>query len=85
MARIGQRAENQWVGVNCGIMDQMASAASKEGHALFLDCRSLEIQHVPLPAHVAVVVMDTSTRRGFVDLAYNERRSQCEEERVSSA
>jgi len=53
MARIGQRAENQWVGVNCGIMDQMASAACKEGHALFLDCRSLEIQHVPLPDHVA--------------------------------
>jgi galactokinase len=79
MARIGQRAENQWVGVNCGIMDQMASAASKEGHALFLDCRSLEIQHVPLPDHVAVVVMDTSTRRGLVDSAYNERRSQCEE------
>jgi galactokinase len=79
MARIGQRAENQWVGVNCGIMDQMASAACKEGHALFLDCRSLEIQHVPLPDHVAVVVMDTSTRRGLVDSAYNERRSQCEE------
>ena len=49
MARIGQRAENEWVGVNCGIMDQMASAACKEGHALFLDCRSLKIQHVPLP------------------------------------
>jgi galactokinase len=79
MARIGQRAENQWVGVNCGIMDQMASAACKEGHALFLDCRSLEIQHVPLPDHIAVVVMDTSTRRGLVDSAYNERRSQCEE------
>ena len=79
MARIGQRVENQWVGVNCGIMDQMASAACKEGHALFLDCRSLEIQHVPLPDHVAVVVMDTSTRRGLVDSAYNERRSQCEE------
>ncbi len=79
MARIGQRAENEWVGVNCGIMDQMASAASREGHALFLDCRSLEIQHVPLPDHVAIVVMDTSTRRGLVDSAYNERRSQCEE------
>jgi galactokinase len=46
MAKIGQRAENHWVGVNCGIMDQMASAASKAGHALFLDCRSLEIQHI---------------------------------------
>jgi galactokinase len=79
MARICQRAENEWVGVNCGIMDQMASAASKENQALFLDCRSLEIQHVPLPDRIAVVIMDTSTRRGLVDSAYNERRSQCEE------
>jgi len=79
MALLGQRAENKWVGVNCGIMDQMASAASRAGHALFLDCRSLEIQHIPMPADVAVVVMDTSTRRGLVDSAYNERRSQCEE------
>ena len=79
MAKIGQKAENHWVGVNCGIMDQMASAASKAGHALFLDCRSLEIQHIPMPADVSVAVMDTSTRRGLVDSAYNERRSQCEE------
>ena len=79
MARLGQRAENDWVGVKCGIMDQMASAACRQGHALFLDCRSLEIQHVPLPAHVATIVMDTSTRRGLVDSAYNERRSQCED------
>ena len=79
MAKIGQRAENHWVGVNCGIMDQMASAASKAEHALFLDCRSMEIQHIPMPANVAVVIMDTSTRRGLLDSAYNERRSQCEE------
>ena len=79
MAKTGQRAENHWVGVKCGIMDQMASAASKAGHALFLDCRSLEIQHIPMPADMVVAVMDTSTRRGLVDSAYNERRSQCEE------
>ena len=79
MARVGQRTENEWVGVNCGIMDQMASAACREGHALFLDCRSLEMEHVPLPGHIAIVVMDTSTRRGLVDSAYNERRSQCEQ------
>jgi galactokinase len=78
MARLSQKAENQWVGVNCGIMDQMASAASKAGHALFMDCRTLEIQHAPLPQGVAVVVLDTSTRRGLVDSAYNERRAQCE-------
>lgn len=78
MARLSQKAENQWVGVNCGIMDQMASAASKKGHALFMDCRTLEIQHAPLPQGVAVAVLDTSTRRGLVDSAYNERRAQCE-------
>ncbi len=78
MARIGQRAENDWVGVNCGIMDQAVSAAAKAGHALFLDCRTLEYKHVPLPKNVAVVVLDTSTRRGLVGSAYNERREQCE-------
>ena len=78
MARLAQRAENQWVGVNCGIMDQMISAAGREGHALLLDCRSLESDLVPLPPGVAVVVLDTGTRRGLVDSAYNERRAQCE-------
>lgn len=79
MAKLAQKAENEWVGVKCGIMDQMASAASREGHALFLDCRSLETQHIPLPAGISVVILDTSTRRGLVDSEYNERRSQCEE------
>lgn len=79
MAALAQKAENNWVGMKCGIMDQMASAVCREGHALFLDCRSLEIQHAPLPRGTSVVIMDTSTRRGLVDSAYNERRSQCEE------
>ena len=78
MARLGQRAENEWVGVNCGIMDQMISAAGRAGHALLLDCRSLEYELVPLPAGTSMMVLDTGTRRGLVDSAYNERRSQCE-------
>ena len=78
MAKLGQRAENEWVGVNCGIMDQMISAAGKADHALLIDCRSLETQPVPLPSGTAVVVLDTATRRGLVDSAYNERRAQCE-------
>lgn len=78
MARVGQRAENEWVGVNCGIMDQMISAAGRRDHALLIDCRSLETQAVPLPAGTVVVVLDTATRRGLVDSAYNERRAQCE-------
>jgi galactokinase len=78
MARLAQKAENAWVGVNCGIMDQLASAAGREGHALLIDCRSLDIRAVPLPRASTVVVLDTSTRRGLVGSAYNERRAQCE-------
>ncbi len=78
MAKLGQRAENRWVGVNCGIMDQLISAAGRAGHALLIDCRSLETHPVPFPRGIAVAVLDTGTRRGLVDSAYNERRSQCE-------
>lgn len=78
MARLAQKAENEWVGVRCGIMDQMASAVARAGHALFLDCRSLAYEHIPLPAGVSILVLDTATRRGLVDSAYNERRRQCE-------
>ena len=78
MARFGQRAENEWVGVNCGIMDQMISAAGEAGHALLIDCRTLALRPVPMPGDVVVVVMDTGTRRGLMDSAYNERRAQCE-------
>jgi len=78
MARLAQRAENEWVGVNCGIMDQLISAAGLAGHALLIDCRSLDTRAVPLPHDVAVVVLDTATRRGLVDSEYNERRTRCE-------
>lgn len=78
-AKLGQRAENEYVGVNCGIMDQFASACGKRDHALFLDCRSLEWQTVPLPEEVAIVVADTAVPRSLSDSAYNERRSACEE------
>lgn len=79
MARLGQKAENQWVGVNSGIMDQMISASGQDDHALLIDCRSLETLLVPLPPETVIVVLDTATRRGLVDSAYNERRQQCEE------
>jgi len=78
MARLAQRAENQWVGVQCGIMDQLISATGRAGHAVLIDCRSLATRAVPLPKGLAVVVLDTSTRRGLADSAYNERRAQCE-------
>ena len=78
MARLGQRAENKWVGMNCGIMDQMISAAGRAGHALLIDCRSLDTRSAPLPSGTVVVVLDTATRRGLVGSAYNDRRAQCE-------
>jgi galactokinase len=78
MARLAQRAENEWVGVNCGIMDQMISAVGREGHAVLIDCRTLGTRAVSLPGNTVVVILDTATRRGLVDSAYNERRRQCE-------
>jgi galactokinase len=78
MAKLGQKAENGYVGMNCGIMDQFASAACEAGSALLLDCRSLEAQAVPVPSGVAVVVMDTGARRALAGSAYNERRASCE-------
>jgi galactokinase len=78
MAQIGQRAENEWVGIKCGIMDQLISAAGLAGHALLIDCRTLDIEPVPLPGDVAVAILDTTTRRGLVDSVYNQRRTQCE-------
>ena len=78
MARLCQRAENEWVGMNCGIMDQTISALGQAGNALFLDCRSLETRQVKMPDNLQIAVMDTGTRHELVDSAYNERRLQCE-------
>ena len=80
MARLAQRAENLFVGVNCGIMDQFIAVLGKKGHALFLDCRDLSYQYASIPAdEVSVVVCDSGIRRGLSDSEYNLRRSQCEE------
>jgi galactokinase len=78
MALLCQKAENQWVGVQCGIMDQMISALGKQGQAILIDCRDLSTEAVPLPSSEVVVIMDTMTRRDLADSAYNERRAQCE-------
>ncbi len=77
MALLCQQAENKWVGVNCGIMDQLICALGQAGHALFIDCRSLDVVPAALPEGAAVLILDTATRRGLVDSAYNERRAQC--------
>jgi galactokinase len=78
LAILGQKCENGFVGVNSGIMDQMASAMGKRLHAMFLDTRSLEIQYAPIPDGLSAVLCDTRKPRALTDSAYNERRSQCE-------
>lgn len=79
MALLCQRAENRFVGVQCGIMDQFAASLGREGRALFLDCRDLNYEHVPLSSDVSVVVCNSGVKRELASSAYNERRAQCEE------
>ncbi len=77
-ALLCQKAENEFVGMNCGIMDQYIVSLGKRGHALLIDCRSLEYALVPLPTDCDVVICDTKKRRGLVDSEYNRRRQECE-------
>jgi galactokinase len=77
LAILCQRAENDFVGVQCGIMDQFASSCGEAGRVLLLDCRSLEWQGLPLPTDASIVIADTSVRRSLADSAYNERRESC--------
>jgi galactokinase len=80
MALLAQKAENKFVGVNCGIMDQFAVAVAEPQCALFLDCRSLVYRSVPIRfADAAFVVINSGVKRELKGSAYNDRRSECEE------
>ena len=79
LATSAQRAENKFVGVNCGIMDQFISVLGHEGSALLIDCRSLDYRLIPFPEQAALVIGNTNASRSLATSAYNERRSQCEQ------
>ncbi|MDE3192858.1 MAG: galactokinase [Chloroflexota bacterium] len=79
LARVAQRAEREMAGANVGIMDQMAASVGALGEALFLDCRSLAYQRVPLPDAMELVVVDSGVVHRHGSGGYNERRAQCEE------
>ena len=79
LALISQQAENGFVGVQCGIMDQLSVAIAKEHHALLLDCRDLTYRHVPLPTSVAIIVCDSRIERRLAASGYNDRRAACEQ------
>jgi galactokinase len=74
----GQQAENEFVGCNCGIMDQLISAKGKRNHSLLIDCRSLETEDVSMPESMTIVIINSNKRRGLVGSEYNTRRLQCE-------
>lgn len=79
LVKMGQRAENQFVGVNCGIMDQFAIGMGKANHAVLLDTGKLKYQYAPLNIEgYSLVVTNTNKRRGLADSKYNERRAECE-------
>ncbi|MVW59834.1 galactokinase [Massilia sp. NEAU-DD11] len=78
IALIAQASENDFVGTKCGNMDQISSACGVEGHALMIDCRSLEVKPVPVPDNAAIMIFNSNVTRGLVDSAYNVRREQCE-------
>jgi len=78
LALLGQRAENHFVGVSCGVMDQMTAVLGRAGHALLIDCRSLEYENVPLPLQgLRLVVADSGVRRALLGSQYNVRRQEC--------
>jgi galactokinase len=78
LALLGQRAENEFVGARCGIMDQMAASLANAGSALFLDTRSLEYRRLPMPRGADVVVIDSGVSHALAGGDYNVRRAECE-------
>jgi galactokinase len=79
IARLCQKSENEFVGARVGIMDQYVSCFGKAGHALFLDCRSLEFKMVPIPRNLRLVICNTMVKHDLASGGYNERRKECEQ------
>jgi galactokinase len=79
IAKLCQRTENEFIGARVGIMDQLVSCYGKRGHALFLDCRSLEFELLPIPEDVRMVICNTMVKHELASGEYNLRREECEE------
>lgn len=77
-ALVGQAAENNFVGCNCGIMDQLISARGQESSALLIDCKDLSTRTVSIPSDWEILIVHSGVKRGLVESEYNQRRAQCE-------
>jgi galactokinase len=78
LARAAQKAENDFVGMRCGIMDQYIACLGQRHQALLIDCRSLGYRALPIPSGVLIIIVDSGVHRGLVEMAYNQRRQECE-------
>jgi len=78
IAQFAQMAEHDFVGVRCGLLDQISSLMSRVNHATFIDCRSFEVRHVPLSPQTSLVLANSGVKHSLVAGEYNERRSDCE-------
>ncbi len=78
LALAAQKAENDFVGMRCGIMDQYIACLGQADHALLIDCRDLSYQDLPMPFEASVVIVDSGVHRGLMDMEYNSRREDCE-------
>jgi len=79
LVKLSQRAENEFVGMNCGIMDQFAAGFGKKDHAIFLNCDTLAYENVPVILEdCSLIITNTNKRRGLTDSKYNERRAECD-------
>jgi galactokinase len=80
MILLCQKAENKFVGVNCGIMDQFVSRLGRKDHALFIDCRTLDYEQIPFKLDdTSLLIVDTKVKRELAKSAYNQRRAECDE------
>jgi galactokinase len=79
VAKLGQRTENVFIGARVGIMDQFVSCLGKAGHALLLDCRSLDYQLISVPRDIRLVICNTMVKHQHAGGAYNQRRAECDE------
>lgn len=77
LAKLCRRAENEFVGVNCGLLDQVSSIFGKKGQAVFLDCRAETVENIPFPAGVALLIVHSGVKHALTGGEYNERREQC--------
>jgi galactokinase len=78
VARLAQKAEHDFVGVRCGLLDQISSLMSRAGHATFIDCRTMAVDHVPLDGKLSVIMANSNVKHALVGGEYNARRSDCE-------